>query len=715
MTENQQTTQHQAIPDEWRGILASARKTKLTKAGVATVAELIQGFGTDVRSLIKAALEEKDGHTATVLMVGATMNGYRPETDELFSLLPYLGSMDLIGPLIGLCSGDRLKMLLESLESGRLSWERQAYIILISVLLLGNSPPPPSLLTQIRLSARLNLGPESGCILGLAAQRIADPATRLIAAPWIELASFPVAAKIIDKVQNSMGTMPAELLSETDEDRFQGAVVLRRTAPKVGRNDPCPCGSGHKYKKCCAEKDEARLADPSPVAGVTMSEYIERPESYLDLEQLSHLSVREIARLDYSQLNTLCAIAALRKLSLYRFWDEAESAMAELETRKNFPLDCAADDYRDELMQEAISAGAWEVFSRQASKIQDPQILNDFRMELDLHNLNPEIMSRLEKEVFENLQNSQHGGIIDLAYASLDQYPALGILFARAALDPTRSLDMEILLEEVERARDRLQLPPGDIAQDLYERLIDQDLSSWNEKDINSDAEMERLNSIAAEQRAHLKASSAKVAELEKRLGTQEKLLKQYKAENERIPKVKPLHSAPLESEDVKKLRNKIAELKGLISEGHKERSTLRIQLSEAAFRVEKAVLEKERKHGSTTDSDISFDGEELDATAPGRLTTLIPAFKNKAGDAIRNAPKHLARQALQTVAGLAAGDNSLWSSCKKLRSIPDVWSARIGIHYRLLFRFDSARTSLDISAFIHRRDLESTIAQSGI
>jgi len=24
-----------------------------------------------------------------------------------------------------------------------------------------------------------------------------------------------------------------------------------RRGPKVGRNDPCPCGSGKKYKKCC--------------------------------------------------------------------------------------------------------------------------------------------------------------------------------------------------------------------------------------------------------------------------------------------------------------------------------------------------------------------------------------------------------------------------------------------------------------------------------
>ncbi|HCS73087.1 MAG TPA: hypothetical protein DIW17_04340, partial [Clostridiales bacterium] len=26
---------------------------------------------------------------------------------------------------------------------------------------------------------------------------------------------------------------------------------VRREGPKIGRNDPCPCGSGKKYKKCC--------------------------------------------------------------------------------------------------------------------------------------------------------------------------------------------------------------------------------------------------------------------------------------------------------------------------------------------------------------------------------------------------------------------------------------------------------------------------------
>lgn len=29
------------------------------------------------------------------------------------------------------------------------------------------------------------------------------------------------------------------------------STTVRRSVPKVGRNDPCPCGSGKKHKKCC--------------------------------------------------------------------------------------------------------------------------------------------------------------------------------------------------------------------------------------------------------------------------------------------------------------------------------------------------------------------------------------------------------------------------------------------------------------------------------
>ena len=32
-----------------------------------------------------------------------------------------------------------------------------------------------------------------------------------------------------------------------------GEKPIVREEPKVGRNDPCPCGSGKKYKKCCGK------------------------------------------------------------------------------------------------------------------------------------------------------------------------------------------------------------------------------------------------------------------------------------------------------------------------------------------------------------------------------------------------------------------------------------------------------------------------------
>ncbi|MBH9967305.1 SEC-C metal-binding domain-containing protein [Rossellomorea oryzaecorticis] len=27
-----------------------------------------------------------------------------------------------------------------------------------------------------------------------------------------------------------------------------------KKGPSIGRNDPCPCGSGSKYKKCCGRQ-----------------------------------------------------------------------------------------------------------------------------------------------------------------------------------------------------------------------------------------------------------------------------------------------------------------------------------------------------------------------------------------------------------------------------------------------------------------------------
>lgn len=37
------------------------------------------------------------------------------------------------------------------------------------------------------------------------------------------------------------------------DGQIVGAAPLKRSTPKVGRNEPCICGSGKKYKKCCGK------------------------------------------------------------------------------------------------------------------------------------------------------------------------------------------------------------------------------------------------------------------------------------------------------------------------------------------------------------------------------------------------------------------------------------------------------------------------------
>ncbi|HTI99167.1 MAG TPA: SEC-C metal-binding domain-containing protein [Dongiaceae bacterium] len=44
---------------------------------------------------------------------------------------------------------------------------------------------------------------------------------------------------------------PSDIVSEAADQLSKEKPLPKRTGPKVGRNDPCPCGSGKKYKNCC--------------------------------------------------------------------------------------------------------------------------------------------------------------------------------------------------------------------------------------------------------------------------------------------------------------------------------------------------------------------------------------------------------------------------------------------------------------------------------
>ena len=66
--------------------------------------------------------------------------------------------------------------------------------------------------------------------------------------------------QILSVVPRTESTKRVEVAKPTDEGFLDGrsrASNKPASSNKVGRNDPCPCGSGKKYKKCCGRTDAA--------------------------------------------------------------------------------------------------------------------------------------------------------------------------------------------------------------------------------------------------------------------------------------------------------------------------------------------------------------------------------------------------------------------------------------------------------------------------
>lgn len=62
------------------------------------------------------------------------------------------------------------------------------------------------------------------------------------------LAQHDSAAVVAEGISNAVAALHMHF-------RSQNSGPLRRTEAKVGRNEPCPCGSGKKFKKCCGAGD----------------------------------------------------------------------------------------------------------------------------------------------------------------------------------------------------------------------------------------------------------------------------------------------------------------------------------------------------------------------------------------------------------------------------------------------------------------------------
>jgi tetratricopeptide (TPR) repeat protein len=99
---------------------------------------------------------------------------------------------------------------------------------------------------------------------------------------------------------------------------------------KTGRNDPCPCGSGKKYKHCCLKKDEATEHEPLAAASEANQERAVFRPRLADL--MTRIADRLAEQYDDDDELTNASNAAVDLVRAGKL-DEAEQAARDLLVR----------------------------------------------------------------------------------------------------------------------------------------------------------------------------------------------------------------------------------------------------------------------------------------------------------------------------------------------------------------------------------------------
>jgi tetratricopeptide (TPR) repeat protein len=143
---------------------------------------------------------------------------------------------------------------------------------------------------------------------------------------------------------------------------------------KTGRNDPCPCGSGKKYKLCCLSKDDAAARATAEAKQAAAAEHAKNLLRELE-EQLADEDLDEAS-------NAVVDLVDAGKL------DEAEAAANDLLVR--FPevydgydrLGMVAEARGDKKLAAAHYRKVIE-FTEQHPGLTDPRLVANFQRMVD--------------------------------------------------------------------------------------------------------------------------------------------------------------------------------------------------------------------------------------------------------------------------------------------------------------------------------------------
>jgi SEC-C motif len=453
-----------------------------------------------------------------------------------------------------------------------------------------------------------------------------------------------------------------------------------RSGPKAGRNEPCPCGSGKKYKRCHGAVEDGGGEPTRPLTTSTLT-----------AEEILELPFQQVALIEPSALADYPLRALYRRFVEAEVWGRAESILERLISQHRMsPEDVGL--YRSKMIEVAVGRYRNDVAYRHFIKLNDTERagLDPFAsLGIALQLRSPDLGERILAAAACAIEDDTGERARNLAHYLLFGAPALGLLVVRGCLQTEEWL-AKVLLAKAAEARAQLELPPGDLAARIH---ADLQLEPEVREARN---EVERLRNALQEVTRQLREMEQRVRDLETQLRERE----------DAAPVVERGPSDALDPAEVRALRDKVETLQARIREGNEERAALRRQLA-AATGSGPEGNDGAASNGSS--EPVTDDGDEGIPVAALPRRILLPTWTRSAEEGLRSVPAHVAGEALRTVAALAAGDEAAWRAVKRPKRLDrPLLMVRIGIHHRLLFGMEGDR--LEVVELVTRSALDVTL-----
>ncbi len=472
--------------------------------------------------------------------------------------------------------------------------------------------------------------------------------------------------------------------------------TIRRSAPKIGPNEPCPCGSGKKYKRCCKSQGDLRVSDGPSTPERTRLEVARNPFVDLTPERIKAMRLPNLVHADPQTIEPRFHDAILTKLVEYNEFE----ALLSFFQKATITADYAP--HIEKTLYNCCTRERFDLLPMFVSLI--PESLRpSVKMPLAAMEWEsiPELMQIAEEEARKGLESWEAA---KLAYDLINgPTPALGLLVARGVL---ACMPVAIKKERLLRAMDKARLKLGLQAGDPIRHLVRLQNRSKEEMERAAGQQLE-----AARRRANQAAEEV--------YRTRQTLLRTEKDLDEARTQLESQATTTTSGahETAATLAARVEELRRLRDSMRHEVAELKSQRHEVEQHLEKLEaddMETPSPAQPGAAAEAKSPDEEADdegwseSVSESHHPVLLPAFAAGFERSFRELPNRIRSTALARIGRMAAGEQSAFVGQDQLEEEKRFRRVKLGRNHRLIFTATSEKILfVDI---VNRRDLDHSI-----